>query len=185
MNTNESSSVAYDVPEAKKAAARLRTIFLRHGSIAELAHGANALAEVIIAPSIPLTTCSAGCAHCCKQSSIVIDEVDALLLSQVTGRTIDSPGSGQLAEFKGVPCVFLDGITNTCTVYEHRPLTCRVSISVDNPGKCQTEEFRQMVAVEQVYMEMMQLIGIENTTFYNSSRGARAPADIREFFRPK
>jgi Fe-S-cluster containining protein len=34
------------------------------------------------------------------------------------------------------PCVFLDGQRGACTVYERRPLPCRMHVSIDAPERC-------------------------------------------------
>lgn len=97
---------------------------------------------------------------------------------------MDALDFGESLKLKGVPCVFLDETTNFCTVYEYRPMTCRVSISVDDPKKCETEEFRNMFEAKNILMDVVRLVGLEHAGAYNKARSKSGPADIRQFFRP-
>lgn len=127
-------------------------------------------------------TCRVSCGHCCRQSSIKIEETDAILLASVTGRIVNYAPL-EKSQWQGKACVFLDANDN-CSVYSHRPLTCRSSLSLDDPDRCRTEETRKMFPIEVIY-EFLSL-GIRNEPLrsqrYIKSRGREA--DIREFFPP-
>lgn len=176
--------VPYDKHAVEKAATALRNGLRGSLPIIEIARLSNVTADLMVAPIKSQSTCSKGCAHCCKQTSIMIDEVDAKLLSQVTGRNIDTPDFSRPHNFKGVACAFLDTSTNSCSVYEHRPMACRISTSVDDPKKCETEELRQMVVLENALQELYLLVGMDLEKKYEASRGDSPPADIRQFFKP-
>ncbi|QOQ83777.1 YkgJ family cysteine cluster protein [Comamonas thiooxydans] len=125
-------------------------------------------------------TCKKSCSHCCKQSTILIEEADALYLQEKTGKVVQYEANGPTNK-QGVACSFLDAQGN-CSVYEWRPITCRVSLSVDNPQLCATEEERKMVQAPILYKLMF--LGLDGhpeiKEKYIASRGVEA--DIRDFF---
>lgn len=178
-------SVPYDKDAAEAAANQLRIGLRRNATLPEIAALLNAAADVVLAPALPLSSCKRGCSYCCQQSSIIIDEADAILLSTVTGRAIAETSKSSSIDWKGVPCVFLDPKEGCCTVYEHRPLTCRLSISIDQPKKCLTEEERQMLVLDVVHAELYRLVGAQDNKAFLTSRGVGSPADIRAFFPPR
>lgn len=145
-------------------------------------------AEATIAQTFPAIypdaakkiTCRQSCGHCCRQSSIMIEEADALLLAGVTGRSINYAPVDASA-WAGKACVFLDANDN-CSVYEHRPMTCRMSLSVDDPDLCRTEAERKMIVLKPLYELLTLGIQGKNMQRYIASRGSEA--DIRAFFPP-
>ena len=155
-----------------------------------IAQKAQEAADAAIAVTLPaflppeLTnfTCRQSCGHCCRQSSIQIEEADALLLASVTGRSVNYAPVAK-SQWQGKACVFLDA-NNNCSVYSHRPLTCRASLSLDDPDRCRTEESRKMFPIQTVFEALT--VGIKKDAVlaerYISSRGKEA--DIREFFPP-
>lgn len=181
---NIQQTVQYNRASAQKSTDELRDALRSSAPIHIVASLANAVAEVIVAPVVAITSCQKSCAHCCRQTSIMIDEADAFLLAKMSGRAIADTSVGKRANWKGVACAFLDPISQTCTMYEHRPMACRLSYSVDRPEKCETEELRQMVVLEDAYLQLAQLVGADDLEAYKLSRGPKAPADIRAFFPP-
>jgi len=169
---------------AKQLADDIRMKLDTNVSGTTVANFANSLADIVVSPLKDISTCKRGCAHCCRQTSIMIDEVEAELLTKVTGRIAEIPQSSRSNSWKGIACVFLNPISNECGVYEHHPMVCRLSTSVDNPIKCETEELRQMVDLTSAYLEILKLVGKQHLAAYNRSRGKRKPSDIREFFPP-
>ncbi len=169
---------------ARDAVADLCQGLARLAPMTELAELASVVADVLVEPVKSVSTCKRGCSHCCMQSSIMIDEADAKLLAQVTGRQMDVPDYEKSVSFRGVPCVFLDTSSNNCSVYEHRPMICRISTSIDDPIKCKTEEFRQMLSTDGMFTQIVRIVGPENKVAYFASRGDLPPADIRQFFKP-
>lgn len=148
------------------------------------------LADAVIDKVMPLlspgfsekVTCSNGCAHCCRQSTILIDEIDAEVLAANTGRKISS-ASPTNRKWQGIACPFLNEV-DQCSVYEIRPLTCRMSLSHDRPIKCKTEEHRNMFDLptlnKAIFLDMLKPPLNE---YLLKSRGGKE-RDIREFFLP-
>lgn len=176
---------SYDRIAVEEAASQLRSGLRRRASPLEISQLLSALADLVLAPAIPSSSCQKGCSHCCKQSSIVIDEADAIVLSLATNRPIADISKSQVSDWKGVACTFLNLEDGSCTAYAYRPLTCRLSISIDLPEKCFTEEERQMVVLPAVYSDLCKLVGDEDRNAFFASRGAGRSGDIRAFFPPK
>jgi Fe-S-cluster containining protein len=168
---------------AIQAAGVLRHDLEKKQPIFRLATSTNALADVILSRVGSKSTCSKGCSHCCQQSTILIDDADAELLSIVSGRSINLIENQKKQNWRGVNCVFLDTNSNSCTVYESRPMACRASLSLDDPMKCRTEELRDMVMIDSVYLELIGLVGERHFEAYKLSRG-KTSRDIREYFTP-
>jgi Fe-S-cluster containining protein len=71
------------------------------------------------------------CANCCRSIDIFIVPEDIEILAQGTGHTImevmtqfvENPDGGDEMKLKSCPCRFLKG--KLCSVYEHRPESCR------------------------------------------------------------
>lgn len=168
----------------------VKDALIRGASSQEVALLVNELTDSVISQTLPMLqpgilakiTCKIGCNHCCRQSAILIDEVDAQILSKHTGRPLhDHPHDRR--NWKGVACAFLDK-NGRCSVYEIRPLSCRTSLSVDAAEKCRTEENRQMI----VTSELLEIISLDLmkpplSRKYNESRG-KSTGDIRDFFPP-
>jgi Fe-S-cluster containining protein len=148
------------------------------------------LADAVIEQVMPVlspgfsgkVTCSNGCAHCCRQSTILIDEIDAEVLAAHTGRKISS-ATPTNRKWQGIACPFLNE-AEQCSVYEIRPMTCRMSLSVDRPIKCKTEEPRNMVNLPTlntaIFLDLLKPPLKESLL---KSRGGKE-RDIREFFPP-
>jgi Fe-S-cluster containining protein len=129
------------------------------------------------------TACKKGCGHCCHIAA-PISKVEAEMIGEATGiepKPI-KPGvligdqSGNILGFDWGyhnPCAFLkDG---SCSIYEHRPLTCRAHFNLDQDEllcRIQSTEVGHMVP----YMDMSRY-----RFTYALIVGAKL-ADIREFF---
>lgn len=89
----------------------------------------------------PVATCRRGCNHCCRQG-LMIFEHEAVLLAEVSGRQMERQPWRPLEEVEvdldsmiGQPCPFL--VEDACSVYEHRPLFCRLRHSLSKePDDC-------------------------------------------------
>ena len=128
-------------------------------------------------------SCKKACGACCKQSYIGVELVDAEMISKITNRPLSRFKSGK--NWKGIPCVFFDSQTSTCSIYEHRPLACRVSISFDDPIKCESEEYRKTLNQQGFYVELLHTVGHGHMKALLVSRGdENDAADIRDFFPP-
>lgn len=86
----------------------------------------DALVEEIAAPIIAAIDCKT-CGNCCRSLDVYLTPEDAVRLAQIPlSEIIDHAGAeaeGEWGRFKHKPCTFLTG--NLCTVYEHRPASCR------------------------------------------------------------
>lgn len=83
----------------------------------------------------PIATCRNGCSHCCHQG-LVVFEHEAVALAKVSGREMvkqphrsDRELEIDIGSATGKPCPFLTN--NSCSVYEHRPLSCRLRHSLN------------------------------------------------------
>ena len=133
----------------------------------------------------PFAPCRQGCSHCCNGHTLLFRH-EAEVLARVSGRAmahVPPPTYEDVqrqSQFRFAPCPFLaDG---ACSVYEHRPLACRLThslnetadacITVDgSPGKVNTFEVNILT---QAYDELAEKID------YTDTVGA-----ILEFFPPK
>lgn len=119
--------------------------------------------------------CKRGCSHCCHMAVAVTSE-EARMMGQAIGR---KPRRAKpRAHYNDVdsspnnPCTFL--VNNECSIYEHRPLACRVHYSVDIDGLlCSLERkgFRAPYFNLQIYWAA-----------YVCICGTAKGADIRDYF---
>jgi Fe-S-cluster containining protein len=125
--------------------------------------------------------CRAGCSHCCH-IGVPLNPVEARMIGDVIGRDPRDVGRGpptfdQYGALEGVewgyhnPCTFLrDGM---CSIYEHRPLTCRVHFNMDRDELlCKFTGSTHQVP----YMDLTQY------RFAYVMIGGVGLADIREYF---
>lgn len=133
----------------------------------------------------PHTICSSGCSHCCKMA-VPICDLEAKIIGEAIGRerapvarkvpdhVASIEQETQAAKWKGVPCTFL-GDDGRCTIYEHRPLACRIHFSLhDTPDPCDiVNKPGEKVAGPDLRAFPMACAWILHGTGY---------ADIREFF---
>lgn len=92
----------------------------------------DAFVDQVAAPIIAAIDCTE-CANCCRSLDVYLVEDDALRLSE--GMTIplgeietryishDTADVGEWGKFRQQPCALLDD--KRCSVYAHRPETCR------------------------------------------------------------
>lgn len=94
----------------------------------------DALIEKIAAPIIAAIDCKR-CANCCRSLDVYLTESDAerlatgsfIPLEQLLNDTIDrnrAAANEEWGVFRHKPCQFLNG--TLCSVYEHRPESCRM-----------------------------------------------------------
>lgn len=148
----------------------------------------------VVKPMAPLAACRAGCSHCCH-TGVLLSETEASVIGQAIGRKpVDSPRARAPAEllkhgmtpevqawradvYFGVPCTFLD-VGGRCTIYEERPLACRMQLNLDQDNLLCRLVPGQSVRVP--YLNMM--------TSYSAQVRVIGPntklADIRDWFPP-
>jgi len=121
----------------------------------------------------PYMVCQKGCSHCCR-IDVSITSIEAQYIYKNTGIALH-PGSsfsGGHSKSKN-PCTFLDG-NNICTIYENRPLTCRIYYVADSPIFCQDTNFSHVEYRNNMLIELFRMI-----FFINDNHAIR---DIRDFF---
>ncbi len=79
------------------------------------------------------TVCSSGCAHCCK-INVVISSIEAAYIADNLNISYDD-GTNRTKDH-GTSCPFLKD--DTCSIYEHRPFSCRTFHAMDDPELCKT-----------------------------------------------
>ena len=125
-------------------------------------------------------SCTVGCSHCCKSSSIQITGTEALIIASATGRNVRTTSGGKKL-FAGVACTFLSPVGH-CTIYDIRPATCRALVSIDDPQKCLNEVHREAFSSDHVFPILMNLISKNHHKVLKSRLGTNM--DIREAFPP-
>jgi uncharacterized protein len=126
----------------------------------------------------PNIACKRGCSHCCH-TPVPIHPIEARLIGDAIKREPIAPASlvpksdaesAAMASYNN-PCGFLKD--NECSIYEHRPLTCRVHYSLDEDDLlCRLTD----APINVPYMDM---------TYYRAAYVivcGPGLADIREFF---
>jgi len=91
----------------------------------------DAVVEQIASPIRQAIDCTQ-CANCCRSIEIYIVPEDIPVLAEGTGRTleevtthyVENPDSADEMKLKSCPCRLLKG--KLCSVYEHRPESCRI-----------------------------------------------------------
>lgn len=131
---------------------------------------------------MPFTACRKGCSHCCNIAAL-ITEVEAQRISEVIGRKPAKVGAfppdvpALQDKYFGVPCTFLKG--GRCSIYEVRPIACRVHFSMADDGFfCSTA-----IAPQNSLVPALNLLGVDKALFM-MTMGSKF-ADIRDFFPPK
>lgn len=92
----------------------------------------------------PNSPCKSGCSHCCHMATAIIDTEAARIAGHINRPYIKQRRSESLEEsiewhndilekYTAVPCTFLKD--NQCSIYEVRPLACRVHHSVDDTNE--------------------------------------------------
>lgn len=137
-----------------------------------------AVADAISEVRAPFWACAAGCSSCCR-INVQISRLEADQLANATGRParrLTSSVPRAPNEFHGRACPFLKG--STCSVYEHRPLACRLHAShFESNAACEPEH------AGRDDFPMVSFSGLTRALVLASEqRGDAVFADIRDFF---
>lgn len=132
----------------------------------------------------PHTPCRRGCASCCHMAT-TISSIEAAQIGKAIGRT-PKPGrppldvaetrKAEIDKWHLTPCTFL-GLENECTIYDVRPLACRIHHSIeDTPEPCDISRgVRGVHAINLQWLNHAAAIALREESF----------GDIREFFPPE
>jgi Fe-S-cluster containining protein len=148
-----------------------------------------ALMEVVGELRAPHLACNAGCSFCCKTIPVEISDLEANLIASVTGRqpaklppgrhTIPGDAPGRV----NTPCPFLKD--DLCSIYEHRPYSCRSLGVVDRDSlTCHPENTTLARAKDPraVPVSMTKMQAFDPTYQELHRRPGTVWADIRQFF---
>jgi Fe-S-cluster containining protein len=94
------------------------------------------IADTVVKALEPHVACRSGCSHCCHMNTMIYEH-EARRLAEVSGRKMAvlpyRPPSVVFSEgmqYEFMPCPFL--VADKCSVYDDRPLVCRVHHSLSN-----------------------------------------------------
>lgn len=129
----------------------------------------------------PFTACKGGCSYCCHIAATVT-ETEAHIIGKAVGRKPLKLNGGVSSEetrekWHRIPCTFLKA--GKCTIYEVRPLACRLHVSLaDTPFFCNTDVPSGDSLVPQLNLD--QVVMGHSVIAFGDAWG-----DIRDFFPPK
>lgn len=90
------------------------------------------LAEQFSAAAVPYSACQRRCTHCCH-IPVAVSTTEARLIGKAVGRVpatlVESAWLRSKPYGYSHPCTFLK--SGRCSIYEHRPLACRVHLNLD------------------------------------------------------
>ena len=122
-----------------------------------IAHTINGLVDDSVAETLKTRNgrqvqCKRGCASCCKiHVSVTLQEAVLLLIAaaqkqiEIDWTKLERQSEHGLANWKDLQpgdrrCVFLNG-KDECSLYEHRPATCRKYLVTSDPKNCNTYKY--------------------------------------------
>lgn len=138
------------------------------------------VADLFVGLASGHVACKSGCSHCCY-CAVQISKEEAALVGHSVGRTPADvpamPDSTHVEWGYHNPCPFLrDG---ECSIYESRPLACRLLFNVDvDDLLCQLQPSLD----NQVMMPQIDLRYLMETLIFVVSRDGLHLADIRDWF---
>jgi hypothetical protein len=141
-----------------------------------------AVADLFVDLTPGHVACKSGCSHCCY-CAVQISQQEAALVGDSVGRTPADvpamPDSTHVEWGYHNPCPFLrDG---QCSIYEFRPLACRLMFNVDvDDLLCQLQPSLD----HQMMMPQIDLRFLMETLVCIVSRDGLHMADIRDWFPP-
>jgi len=159
---------------------RLNALMNENASIRSRFAKLNTMASEIATAISPHAACAPQCAQCCH-ISVALSALEAQRIASAYGLSI-TPAPGDQDEavlqrtYFGEPCPFVHD--NQCSIYEHRPLACRLHFSLDADAYfCQTDIAPEDSAVPNVDMRAFWL-----TYAVLSMNAGSTIGDIRQFF---
>ncbi|MGD1336120.1 YkgJ family cysteine cluster protein [Vibrio harveyi] len=127
---------------------------------------------------VPVASCSKGCCACCHVP-VEVTRIEAQFIAKSAHIPMNDLTSNKTREPDGTPCPLLkNGI---CSVYEYRPLACRVFASFDNPLNCLDGKKAHVINTVASYAPIEYIAGM--LAFVSREENEQAfYADIREWF---
>ena len=121
---------------------RVRRIALENASTKIKLKKLIKLSDATVDALRPHTACRAGCAHCCRLPTLIYEH-EAVVMAEASGHEMVRPPYRSREEvltasltYYGHSCPFL--IDSKCSIYEHRPVVCRVHHSLnDDESNCE------------------------------------------------
>lgn len=147
------------------------------------------LAQTFSESVAPHAACKDGCDGCCRQP-VALTQQEAELIARETGAALHVPAdwsSEGKAEYVAQPCSFLKD--SRCTIYEHRPMVCRLMFNMDVdallcqrvPGALSHVPYADYSQHKELYIRA-HLGKVKTGEEMRSSLGQLRLADVREFF---
>lgn len=138
-----------------------------------------AIADELSHARAAFVACGKGCSSCCHMN-VGLTQPEAERIGAAIGRkpvALASSVSHSLEQFAGLPCPFLDR-QGSCSIYEHRPLTCRKHASFFmDATHCDP------AVMNDVEVPRVEFSGLDEALFAVVGRdGYALVADIRDFF---
>jgi Fe-S-cluster containining protein len=94
------------------------------------------ITDAVVKALQPHVACGPGCSYCCHMNTVIYEH-EARRLAEVSGRKMTAvpyrpPNvvSSEGMRYNSTPCPFL--VADKCSVYDDRPLVCRVHHSLSN-----------------------------------------------------
>jgi Fe-S-cluster containining protein len=136
----------------------------------------HALLDEVTAHVGENAACKRGCSHCCHIPVGVLEPEAAMLGAAINVKPKRPKkwrsGFADVKSGYDNPCTFL--VDNECTIYEHRPIACRIHYNMDaDADMCRLDEIRNGVPYLNLKMFNEAAVLICQT---------RHLGDIREFF---
>jgi Fe-S-cluster containining protein len=137
----------------------------------------------------PQAACRTGCAACCFQP-VQVTQQEAEVIARETGARMQTPpafSNEPGMQYVGRACSFLDD--SRCTIYEHRPMACRLMFNMDVdallcqmvPGALSHVPYADYSDHKEVYVRA-HLGRVKNQDDMQAALQALRMADLREFF---
>lgn len=128
----------------------------------------------------PYFPCKKGCSDCCRYD-VLITTFEAEYIMINTGKQINR--SENYTRNNTSTCPFLDN-NNACSIYNYRPMICRMYHSLETPEKCKKENggFIKMYGVKESGYGNIIFKSIANWIHSTNNNSKGQYKDIRNFF---
>jgi Fe-S-cluster containining protein len=137
----------------------------------------------------PLSVCQSGCSNCCKLN-VSVSIMEAEYIESKTGHKYNRKAREFTQQRRGENsgkllsnCPFLNVNTRTCSIYEYRPLSCRMFLTFDSADHCKTVNSTHKIfstesspAFTQVLISLLKSVNKQQRLRFNIS-------EIRELFK--